>query len=58
MTATNAPALPPPSAQDTLLARYLRRLRLPVVLANYPKIAEEAGQRGLTYAQFLLLLAE
>jgi DNA replication protein DnaC len=58
MTATNAPALPPPSAQDTLLASYLRRLRLPVVLANYPKIAEEAGQGGLTYAQFLLLLAE
>ena len=52
------PTLPPPSAQATLLASYLRRLRLPVVLANYPKVAEEAGQSGLTYEQFLLLLAE
>jgi DNA replication protein DnaC len=57
--APTAPAaLPPPSAQATLLERYLRRLRLPVVLANYPKVAREAAQGGFSYEQFLLLLAE
>lgn len=60
MTApTAAPlTLPPPSAQATLLESYLRRLRLPVVLARYPKLAGEAAQQGLGYEQFLLLLAE
>ena len=60
MTASTAapPILPPPSAQATLLASYLRRLRLPVVLARYPKLAQEAAQQGLAYEQFLLLLAE
>jgi DNA replication protein DnaC len=61
-TATTVPttgaALPPPSAQTTLLASYLRRLRLPVVLAHYPKVAQEAAQQALSYEQFLLLLAE
>ncbi len=51
-------ALPSPSAQDVLLQSYLRRLRLPVVLANYPKVSREAAQGGLSYEQFLLLLAE
>ncbi|HEU5330803.1 MAG TPA: IS21-like element helper ATPase IstB [Thermomicrobiales bacterium] len=60
MTTTTIPAppLPPPSAQTTLLERYLRRLRLPVVLANYPKVAQEAARGGFGYEQFLLLLAE
>ncbi|HEY7062125.1 MAG TPA: IS21-like element helper ATPase IstB, partial [Chloroflexota bacterium] len=60
MTAPTAapPLLPPPSAQATLLESYLRRLRLPVVLARYPKLAREAAQQGLAYEQFLLLLAE
>lgn len=52
------PILPPPSAQATLLESYLRRLRLPVVLTRYPKLAREAAQQGLAYEQFLLLLAE
>ncbi len=52
------PILPPPSAQATLLESYLRRLRLPIVLARYPKLAREAAQQGLAYEQFLLLLAE
>jgi DNA replication protein DnaC len=55
---TVPPLLPPPSAQATLLESYLRRLRLPVVLARYPKLAQEAAQQGLAYEQFLLLLAE
>lgn len=53
-----APLLPPPSAQATLLESYLRRLRLPVVLARYPKLAQEAARQGLAYDQFLLLLVE
>src|SRR5205823_367898 len=44
--------------QATLLESYLRRLRLPVVLARYPKLAREAAQQGLAYEQLLLLLAE
>ena len=51
-------SLPPPSAQTTLLASYLHRLRLPVFLAHYPKVAADAAQQGLHYEQFLLLLAE
>jgi DNA replication protein DnaC len=50
--------LPPPSAQTTVLASYLHRLRLPVFLAHYPKVAADAAQQGLNYEQFLLLLAE
>ncbi len=54
MTAT----LPPPSAQTTVLESYLHRLRLPVFLAHYPKVAADAAHEGLGYEQFLLLLAE
>ncbi len=50
--------LPPPSAQTTLLESYLRRLRLPVFLAHYLKVAKDAAVEGLNYEQFLLLLAE
>lgn len=50
--------LPPPSAQPVLLASYLRRLRLPVMLAEYAKLAQEAAQAGLGYEQFLLTLVE
>ena len=54
-----APTAPTtPAAQALLLAEYLRRLRLPVVRADYPKVAQEAAQRGLPYEQFLLLLLE
>ena len=56
MSAT--PSLPPPSAQAVLLESHLRRLRLPAVLAAYPKLAQEAAQAGLSYEQFLLALVE
>jgi DNA replication protein DnaC len=51
---------PPPSvsAQTLLLEEHLRRLRLPVVLVRYPKIAQDAAQQGWTYLQFLLTLAD
>jgi DNA replication protein DnaC len=52
------PPLPPPSAQAVLLEHHLRRLRLPVVLAAYPRAAQEAAQAGLSYEQFLLTLVE
>ena len=41
MSAT--PSLPPPSAQAVLLESHLRRLRLPAVLAAYPKLAQAAA---------------
>ncbi len=55
---TTSATLPPPSAQTTVLESYLRRLRLPVFLATYPKVAQEAATSGRNYEQFLLLLAE
>jgi len=55
---TTPMTLPPPSAQITVLESYLRRLRLPVFLANYPKVAQDAATSGCNYEQFLLLLAE
>lgn len=55
---TTPTVLPPPSAQTTLLESYLRRLRLPVFLAHYLKVAKDAAVEGLNYEQFLLLLAE
>lgn len=51
-------ALPPPSAQSTVLEHHLRRLRLPIFLATYAKVAQEAAASGLTYEQFLLVLTE
>lgn len=50
--------LPDPSAQALLLEEYLHRLKLPVILARYRKVAKEAAGSGLAYEQFLLLLAE
>lgn len=47
-----------PSAHTAVLASYLRRLRLPTMLAHYPALAQEAAARGLSYEQFLLQLAE
>ncbi len=55
---TTATAAVPAVAQTLLLEEYLRRLRLPVVLARYPQVAKEAAQHGLPYEQFLLLLTE
>ena len=52
------PPLPPPAAQAVLLEHDVDRLRLPVVLAAYPRAAQEAAQAGLSYEQFLLTLVE
>ncbi len=55
MTATPTPTA---EAQALLLAEHLRRLRLPVLLARYPKVAQDAAQRNLSYEGFLLALLE
>jgi len=57
MTAPLTPG-PDTTAQTLLLEEYLRRLRLPVLLARYPKVAQEAAQRNLSYAGFLLALLD
>ncbi len=49
---------PTADAQALLLAEHLRRLRLPVLLARYPKVAQDAAQRNLSYEGFLLALLE
>jgi len=45
-------------SSDLLLQSYLKRLRLPVVAQNYPRLAEEAAANNRTYADFLLALVE
>ncbi len=57
MTATRMPS-PDATAQALLLEEHLRRLRLPVVLARYPKVAQDATQRNLSYDGFLLALLD
>lgn len=50
---------PSTSAPQTLLLdTHLRRLRLPTMLAQYPKLAQEAAHQRLTFDAFLLLLVE
>lgn len=51
MTATS-------TAQTLLLEECLRQLKLPVFLAQYAKVAQEAAAMGHPAEQFLLLLAE
>ncbi len=46
------------TAQTLLLEDCLRQLKLPVFLAQYAKVAQEAATRGLPTEQYLLLLAE
>ncbi len=59
MTMTVSPNGPiAPAAQQAVLDSYLRRLRLPAVLAQYARIAQEAAQAGCSYEQFLLTLTE
>jgi len=41
-----------------LLETYLKQLRLPTVLQNYGKFAEDAAQNDLSYDRYLLALAE
>lgn len=43
-------------AQDLLLQDYLKRLRLPTLLQNYSKFAQDAATSDQTYAQYLLAL--
>jgi len=45
-------------SDNPLLDTYLKQLRLPTFLHNYPKFAEDAAQANLTYDRFLLSLAE
>jgi DNA replication protein DnaC len=44
------------TAQALLLEEQLRRLRLPTMLARYPKLTQDAAQRNLSYEGFLLAL--
>ena len=46
------------TAQTLLLEDCLHQLKLPVFLARYAKVAQEAATTGLPFDQFLLLLAE
>src|SRR3989304_144484 len=41
-----------------LLAMHLKRLRLPTILAEYEKLAQEAAQENAHYLQYLLRLVE
>lgn len=44
--------------ENLLLNTYLKQLRLPTFIQNYPKFAEDAARANLTYDRFLLSLAE
>ncbi|MBI5197070.1 MAG: ATP-binding protein [Nitrospirae bacterium] len=44
--------------RDPLLDSYLKRLRMPTVARDYPKVAEEAGKENKPYEAFLLALLE
>ena len=44
--------------RDLLLTSYLKRLRMPTVAANYAKMADDAAQGRMDYAQYLLALVE
>jgi DNA replication protein DnaC len=41
-----------------LLEHYLKQLRLPTVLREFPKLAEQCTKEGTTFEQFLLRLVE
>jgi len=44
--------------ENALLATYLRQLRLPTFLKNYPQFAADAARNNLDHTRFLLALAE
>ena len=44
--------------RDALLDSYLKRLRMPTVAREYPKVAAEAGKGNKSYEAFLLELLE
>ena len=41
-----------------LLEHYLKQLRLPTMVREFPKLAEQCAQEGATFEQFLLRLVE
>ncbi len=41
-----------------LLEHYLKQLRLPTMLCEFPKLGEQCAQEGATFEQFLLRLVE
>lgn len=41
-----------------LLEHYLKQLRLPTMLREFPKLAEQCAKEGATFEQFLLRLVE
>ena len=41
-----------------LLEHYLKQLRLPTMVREYPKLAEQCAKEGATFEQFLLRLVE
>lgn len=43
---------------QVLLEHYLKQLRLPTVLREYPKLAEQCAKESSTFEQFLLRLCE
>jgi len=49
---------PTSAAQTLLVEEHLRRLRLPVMLARYAKLAQDAAQQRLSYEGFLLALTD
>jgi DNA replication protein DnaC len=45
-------------APRVLLEHYLKQLRLPTVLREFPKLADQCAKEGATFEQFLLRLVE
>jgi DNA replication protein DnaC len=43
---------------QVLLEHYLKQLRLPTMLREYPKLAEQCAKEGAAFEQFLLRLVE
>ena len=43
---------------QVLLEHYLKQLRLPAMLREYPKLAEQCARESTTFEQFLLRLVE
>ncbi len=45
-------------APQVLLEHYLKQLRLPTMVREYPKLAEQCAKEGVAFEQFLLRLVE
>ena len=43
---------------QVLLEHYLKQLRLPTMVREYPKLAEQCAKEAATFEQFLLRLVE